>query len=101
MTVYSARVVIGSAMTKADAIEHEGKLWLVPNWLDTPDGKWTMPTRIVRFDNLPHSDLRGRSQIDFVLDGPMPKELFDARTPQPPVAGIEYHELPNIRIARR
>ena len=100
MTIFSARVAVDGALMNVDAIEWDGKLWLAPNWLDTPDGKWTMPTRIIRFDTLAHSDLRGKSAIDFVLQDSMPKELFGDRTPQPPIAGFEYLELPNIRVAR-
>ena len=101
MTIYAAMVVTGGTLLKVDAIVHAGRLWLVPNWLDTPDGRSTMPARIIRFDNLEHSDLRGKGQPNFVVQGPIPKELFGVQTPKQQVAGFEYHELPNILIARR
>ncbi len=30
-----------------DVTEYDGLPWLVPHWLDMPDGKWTMPARII------------------------------------------------------
>jgi len=91
-------VILGSEIHITDTIEHEGKLWLVPIWLDTPDGKWTMPARIIRLDTLAHQKMSG--QADFVLSGPMPKELFADQTPKTPIPGFEYHELPAIRFPR-
>jgi hypothetical protein len=100
MTVFSARILVGGSLLMADAIEHEGKLWLVPNWLDVPDGKSKTPTRIIRFDNLRYSDLRGKSLIDFLLQVPMPDELFGFETPTSPVVGFEFRESPDILVAK-
>ena len=100
MTIFKATVAFGGNLMRCDAIAYDAKLWLVPNWLDTQDGIWTMPTRIIRFDNLDYSDARGTSLGDYVVSNSMPKELFGARTPTPPIDGYEYLELPNIRIAR-
>jgi hypothetical protein len=36
-----------------DGLEHDGKCWLVPNWLDSSDGQWMMPERIVLLDGMP------------------------------------------------
>jgi hypothetical protein len=98
MAVLRTYVIFGSAVHLADTIEHEGKLWLVPHWLDTPDGKWTMPARIIRLDTLRHAKFYGPA--DFVVHDPMPTELFDVRTPKQPIEGFEFHELPEIRIPR-
>jgi hypothetical protein len=72
MQIFKTFVTTGGGIHKADTIRHDGKLWLVPNWLDTPDGKWTMPTRIIRMDTLPHAPF-GVDQ--FVLNDPLPKSL--------------------------
>ena len=74
------------------------RLWLVPHWLDMPAQGVTMPARIVRFDNLLYSDVRGTNLGDFVVSMSMPKELFDSQSPKQPIAGYEYQELPDIRI---
>lgn len=98
MKMLKVKVAVGSIITDADGIEHEGKLWLVPFWLDMPAAGVSMPNRIIRFDNLPHADVRGSNLGDYVLNNPIPKELFDFQTPKQQVAGFEYQELPDIRI---
>ena len=90
----------GGALYDADGIRYQGKLWLVTHWLDMPDGKWTMPARIIRFDNLQHSDVRGTNLGDYIVNMSMPKELFDEKTPKQPIAGYEYHELPELCFPR-
>lgn len=98
MKIYKATVIFGGGLHKTDAIEFEGKLWLVPHWLDMPAQGVTMPGRIVRFDNLQYSDVRGTNLGDFVVNMSMPKELFAPESPKQPIAGYEYRELPEIRI---
>ncbi|HEY5379911.1 MAG TPA: hypothetical protein VIJ78_10300, partial [Pseudolabrys sp.] len=98
MKIFKATVIVGGAIHKSDAIEYEGKLWLVPHWLDMPAQGVTMPARIIRFDNRQYSDVRGTNLGDFVVNDSMPKELFDHQTPRQPIAGYEYLEMPEIRI---
>ena len=95
--VYKVRAVSGSSLYTIDAIEWKGKLWLVPFWLDNPGKKETTPGRVIRFDNLRHSDVRGTSIGDFLLNDPLPKELLTRETPKQPIAGFEYEELPTMR----
>jgi hypothetical protein len=99
MKVLKALVVSGGMIYKVDAIEHEGKLWLVPNWLDRPSTKETTPGRIIRFDNLRYQDMRGQrsSQADFALNGSVPTELLDIETPKRSIPGFEYIEMPALR----
>jgi hypothetical protein len=37
-----------------DVIEHDNKLWLVPQWLDIPAAGVSKPARIIWMDTLPH-----------------------------------------------
>jgi hypothetical protein len=96
--IYKAKVIFGGALHNADAIEYQGKLWLVPHWLDMPAQGVTMPARIVRFDNLRYDDVRSTNLGDFVVTMSMPKELFETQSPKQPITGYEYLELPEIRI---
>jgi hypothetical protein len=90
-------VTFDGAIHKVDTIRWKDSFWLVPNWLDTPDGKHAMPTRIIRLDTIRHAPMGN----DFVVQSPMPKELFGDRTPKEPIAGYEYLELPNIAVLRQ
>jgi hypothetical protein len=96
MQVFKTYVTYGGAIHLTDTIEHDGKLWLVPHWLDTIDGRWTSPARIIRIDLLRHSRF-GASE--YLLNDPLPKELFDERSPKEPIAGYEVVELPEIQFA--
>jgi hypothetical protein len=87
-------VVLEGSLHKVDTIEHEGGFWLVPHWLDMPAQGVTMPNRIIRLASIPHAPMGP----NFVIDGTLPKELFEVQTPKQPVGGYEYYELPDIRI---
>lgn len=58
-----------------DTIQYEGKMWLVPQWIDTLGTGKSMPVRIIQLDVLPHqkSSFAGH---DFVLTYPIPKAVF-------------------------
>jgi hypothetical protein len=93
-------LVIGVAdggISKCDAIEFDGKLWLVPRWLDFPAQGLTKPARLVRFDTLLHQATSNSLQeADYVLNQPIPGELFEIRTPKEPILGFEFLELPEV-----
>ena len=90
-------LVIGienGTISKCDAIEYDNKLWLVPKWIDSPAQGVTRPSRLVRFDTMRHQ-VTPNSQTDYVLNDPMPAELFAIRTP-PARPGYEILEMPDI-----
>jgi hypothetical protein len=84
---------------KIDGLEYEGKLWIVPQWCDIPAKGVTKPARLIRFDTLPHQ-VTPNSQygVDFVLNSPIPKELFDLQTPKQAIPGFEFLEMPEIEF---
>jgi hypothetical protein len=100
MKIFSAMVigVAGGTISQCDAIEYDNKLWLVPNWLDIPAQGVTKPARIIRFDSLRHQKTPGPNGADFVINDPIPKELFDARTPRQAIPGFEFVEMPEISL---
>jgi hypothetical protein len=82
-----------------DAIEHEGKLWLVPHWIDNLSRKETRPFRIIRFDNLAHQATKGAQWGDFALTYPLPSVLLEMKPLEQQITGIEYLESPEIPFA--
>ena len=88
----------GGEIYKADTIEHEGKMWLVPQWLEAPSEGWKIPERIVLLDSLPHQKTLGSSFGDFVLNSPIPKAVFDGPIQQLQGSGFVVVERPDIRI---
>lgn len=86
-----------------DTIVHEGGLWLVPYWLDTPYPNMQKPVRIIRLDTLPHQslgDISGTGVPAYILRDPMPRSVFDgiARS----LSGQQYdvQEGPNLTVRR-
>jgi hypothetical protein len=93
-------MVIGvedGAISQCDGIEFEGKLWLVPRWLDVPAQGVTKPVRLIRFDSIPHQHTpNSQYQVEYVINSPIPKELFDVRTPIQTLPGFEFVEMPEL-----
>jgi hypothetical protein len=71
-----------SKIFKGDVIEHQKQFWLVPAWLESPDGKYMRPTAIIPLVRFQHQDMTSETQFGrFAVNEPMPKELFADRIP--------------------
>ncbi len=46
-------------------IEHEGKKWLVPQWIDIPSEKVSTPERIICLEGLPYQPGASLEQLSF------------------------------------
>jgi hypothetical protein len=83
-----------------DGINHEGKLWLVPQWLEHPTEPIAIPERIIRFDCFQHqANLKGGLDYQNIqlpipesaLLGPMPSGIEYVDRPQN--LSVQIHEL--------
>jgi hypothetical protein len=95
------KAMVGSAdhgsLYKVDVIEHDQKLWLVPQWLDSPAEGVSRPARIIRMDTLRHQKNAPNSPYgDYVLNVPIPTALLNLETPKQPIDGFEVQEMPEI-----
>ena len=89
----------GGAIQECDAIKYDGKLWLVPQWLDEPSRGTTKPRRMIRIDSLPHQPMTNPAfGLDFILNGPLPKAVLDGAATPEQAAQYEIVELPEIEI---
>ena len=82
---------------KMDTIEYEGKMWLVPEWLDNAAAGWRKPARIICLDLLPHQKSPG-GQADFVLNAGIPKSVCDGQIPTQPEDLFVVKEAPDIKF---
>ncbi len=102
MTALTAMVILSDDDGKngeihnVDVIEFDGQAWLVPEWLDRPDEKMTMPARIILLDVMPHS--RGEVSPQFVVDGPIPKSVLAGNAPRALEAQYVVVERPDIQL---
>jgi hypothetical protein len=80
---------------RSDGIAYDGKLWLVPEWLEHPSEPIAIPRRMIRFDNLRPSKCNGLG-IDYEnILLPMTESALLGDIP----AGIEYIECPeHVRV---
>jgi len=79
-TMMSFSDVAEGIIYKMDTIEYQGKMWLVPEWLDSPLRGWRMPARIICLDVLPHQKTSGtNAPADFVLNHGIPKSVCDGQ----------------------
>ena len=103
MRVYQATLILsdddgkGGAIHTMDAIKYDGRMWLVPEWLDYKDEKVTMPARIVCLDSIPHNVSRSKIR-DIVVDGPVPRSVFEGRIPPGQEGKYLVIERPDIRL---
>ncbi len=72
--IFKSLVPLNDGIYEIDTIEHEGMLWLVPEWLDTPRKGWSRPARIVCLSLLEHTPMPPESGCRFrVKQPPRPK----------------------------
>ncbi len=78
---------------------HEGKFWLVPEWLDNHIQKLTMPLRIISLETMVHHRTEGANP-EFLLEFPVPINVFEGRIPPEEAGKYVVVEGPDIRIPR-
>lgn len=79
---------------KADVITHEGKSWIVPEWLENSATGKMKPVRLILLDSLPHQKIPVGAKdrpADFVLNKPIPMCVFDGQIPHETT--FEFHIL--------
>ena len=91
MTILKCLVGLSDGMViTIDGIEHEGKLWLVPGWLEHPKEPHAIPERIIRFDCFPHQ-VSQEGGLDYEnIQLPIPESALLG--PMPP--NVEYVDHP-------
>jgi hypothetical protein len=82
---------------KVDTIEYEGKMWLVPVWLDSETKGISMPARIICLDNLPHQKIQEGTDYHFVLNCPIPRSIVGGKNQNHKEIFIVI-ERPNISL---
>lgn len=83
-----------------DAIEHEGQVWLVPEWLDFHAEGVTMPARIVSLATIPH-DRTSVAGMEIVVSFPVPAAVFFGSLREDAERSYTVIERPDIRLLVR
>ena len=89
----------GDEMWHCDVIEHEGSLWLVPEWLHHPTEGCMQPARIIRMTGQSYQENPAGSWLgDYLLNDPIPKAVLDGRIACGQGVAYAVVERPDIRI---
>lgn len=85
---------------QCDGIAHEGKLWLVPQWLEHKTEPFAIPARIIRFDCFPHQSTAGDGLDYQNIQLPIPESSLLGELPphiefvdRPPNLHVGIHQL--------
>jgi hypothetical protein len=87
------------SMVTMDVIAHEGKFWLVPEWLDNQTKTATRPVRIVSLETMVHHRTEGQNP-EFLVENPIPTYVFDGQIPPAEASKYVVVEYPGILIRR-
>jgi len=85
------------SMLYMDVIEYQGKLWFVPEWLDSPNEQWTTPRRLVRGLQRGEEWPSGNPPV---APFPVPRSVFEGHIPSSHKDTVFVIERPDIRFDR-
>jgi hypothetical protein len=77
----------------ADTIEYEGKLWIVPEWIEGPTIGTRCPARIICTDGLRLMPAPPAYQADYVLGLPLSRDVLEGRATK---LGLDVRTRPDI-----
>ena len=86
-----------AAVIEIDTIKHDGKMWLVPEWIEGPTEGLTMPARIICLDTLRHQAMPENNPADFVVNDPIPKTILGGQSPPEAESRYVVIERPDIQ----
>jgi hypothetical protein len=76
-----------------DVIEHQSKLWLVPEWLEGPKSGTLRPARIVCTDDFGLANAGQMYQCDYFLTVPLSRNILEGRAQFGCRASIEAPDI--------
>ena len=92
-TEYQAHVFVGDKIILADLIQHDGKFWIVTEWLGLPDKKTIQPSRIILLDSYKYQPPMNNDHL-FFLNEPIPEDVFYGQS----TSGDTVLDLPDIFV---
>ena len=84
-----------------DTIQHNGKLWLAPAWLEEASKPYSRPARLIGMSGLKYRSMPMRSEVDFVVEHPLPDAVLQGRAQGLEAETFVVLERPDVRIMKR
>ncbi len=100
--VWKCLAVIDTSLVLIDVIQYQNKFWLVPEWLDSPDGQWSRPRRIISVKKLQRYDLKaiGTEAADFALDETLAEDVLTGACSSGKASKYQIIDLPALRFRK-
>lgn len=99
MKIFKTMITFPDGIYTIDTIEHEGELWLVPEWIDgTPSEGYSMPVRIIRIPLL--HEAGPDVSADYIVSYPLPKDVLDGAIPMELAHVCDVIESPQIVVGK-
>jgi hypothetical protein len=100
--VMKCLAVLDTSLVMIDVIEYRNKLWLVPEWLDSSDGRWCTPQRMIYVGNLRQCHLRvvGIEATNFALDQTLTEDVLNGTRSTRNAAQYQVVDLPALRVRK-
>lgn len=84
-------------MAHCDAVEYDETIWLVPRWIDSPEGYRT-PERMLRLDQFEHQMFPAPSPINIAINEPVPHALYSGELTEELKVKYMLYDRPDFRF---
>jgi hypothetical protein len=84
-----------------DTIQHEGKLWLAPEWVQDASKPYSKPARLIGMTGLKYRSMPMRSGVDFVMEDAVPEEVLSGCIQGRQATPFLILEGPDVRIPNK
>jgi hypothetical protein len=100
--VLKCLAVVNSSLVIVDVIQYRNRFWLVPEWLDLPDGLWCRPRRMIYAGKLRQYKFRaiGAEAADFALDETLSEDVLHGRSSIRKASEHQIIDLPALRVRK-
>ena len=100
--VLKCLAVVDASLVIIDVIQYRNRFWLVPEWLDLPDGLWCRPRRMIYAGKLRYYNFRaiGAEAADFALDETLSEDVLNGRSSIRKASEHQIIDLPALRVRK-
>jgi hypothetical protein len=74
-------------------------MWLAPEWVQEASKPYSKPARLIGMSGLKYRSMPMRSEVDFVMENPVPEEVLNGRGQQ--ATSFVVLESPDVRIPNK
>jgi hypothetical protein len=100
--VLKCLALVDSSLVIIDVIQYRNRFWLVPEWLDLPDGLWCRPRRMIYAGKLRHYNFSaiGAEAVDFALDKTLSEDVLNGKSSIRKASEHQIIDLPALRVRK-